>query len=117
VGHLEAAVGLTAASLAGGAVVSWVCTTESFGTSSVGANFGLVFSGLSVGLLVGALGSAATVGPALMSAASAPATIVTMVAFGLDLSLAVVLAARVRPRATLGVVVENPRRLRRRIRV
>jgi OFA family oxalate/formate antiporter-like MFS transporter len=116
-GQLEAAVGLTGAGLAGAAVVAWACATESFGTRSVGANFGLVFSGLSVGLLVGALSSAATVGPALSGPSSTAGTIVTILAFGLDLSLAVVLAARVRPRATLGVVVESPRRLRGRVRV
>jgi hypothetical protein len=116
-GQLLPAVGLAAASLAGAAVVAWVCATESFGTRSVGANFGLVFSGLSVGLLVGALCSAATVGSVLTRPSSTPATVVTIVAFGLDLCLAVVLAARVHPRATLGVVVENPRRLRGRVRV
>jgi hypothetical protein len=109
-GLLVASVALVSVGMAGAAVVAWVCTTESFGMRSVGANFGLVFSGFSIGLLVGAASSAAIVGSALARSVPVSATTATALAFALDLMLAVFVAARVRPLASLGVVMGARRR-------
>ncbi len=107
-GEFVSAAFLTAACWSGGVVVAWACTAECFGTKSLGANFGLVFTGWCGGVVLGALIGVSAVAGGLAKVATSPTTLLECAAIVAGLAASVVLASRLRPPVLRAV--DDPRR-------